>query len=152
MAKCSTKDLGLLAGLSKILSISNGEEIEIEKKEENGRCTFLGIKDVQKNLFILNINEVDDDKIRGSYPSWVDKDYLIEYSIRRLYKNILILQEGENLYILKGNEVYTDPVGSIIENGVTIIRLSSIEDIQILTSEEAENGMQLVKQIKPVKK
>lgn len=32
MAKCSTKELRLLAGLSKILGILNGEEIEIEKQ------------------------------------------------------------------------------------------------------------------------
>lgn len=61
MAKCSTKELRLLAGLSKILDILNGEEIEIEKQEENGNCIFLGIKDVQKNLFILNVHNVDKD-------------------------------------------------------------------------------------------
>ena len=152
MAKCSTKELRLLAGLSKILDILNGEEIEIEKQEENGNCIFLGIKDVQKNLFILNVHNVDKDKISGSYPSWINKDHLLEYSITRLHNDIFILQEDANLKILKGNVGYADSIDSIIENGVTTIGLSYIEDLQILTDEEAKNGMQLVKQIKSVKK
>lgn len=149
MSKYNMDDLRILSNLSKILPVSASQEIEIEKEEENGKWTSLGIKDTKKDKIILGINNFDKDQISGVYSHWISgAEYC--YTIRRLHLNIFILELSNNnsmeLSFLQGNYGYTNSIISCIIDGMTKIELSSIADLQILTKDEKQEGKTLVKQ------
>lgn len=157
MSKYNIDDIVILGNLSKILNIKGSKGVEIKKEEQNDRCTFLGIKDMETKKVLLSIDHMDNDKVIGKYVAWFT-EVEMNYSIRRLFRDTLLLEVTNNdlknieIKLLQGSRGYADSVYSIINEGVKAIEQSSLGDLQILTNEEAENGMQLVKQIKPAKK
>lgn len=147
MNKITIEDLRFLSSLSQILGISASKKIEIVKKEKNDQCVFLGIKDTENSKIILSVDIIDQNKITGDYVSWLT-DEPIHYIIKRLFNNIFILQTDIELKFLQSNIVYSDPIKSIIIQGIKVIELSAIKDLQILTEQEFKNGIQLVKRNK----
>lgn len=155
MSKYNMEDLRLLSNLSKILIISASKNVEIVKKENGDKCTFLAIKDTDKDRIILSIDEINTDNMIGSYVNWVFGNEM-NYSIRRIFNNTFMLELIDKLgnvsmKFLVDDKEYTNPLTSSIINGLTEIELSSIDDLQILTKEESKKGQQLVKQNKPRK-
>jgi len=155
MNKCNVNDLMLLSGISKILlmfSSTLNKEIEVEKSEELG----LRIKSIENDDTILNCDVVTENKISGKYLNVISGEYET-YSINKLFDKILLLRicktYGEEIYILRAiNSKCSVNIVDMIVNGVNKICLSDIADLQLLTSEENENGFVLTRQLKGSKK
>lgn len=155
MSKCNIKELMLLSGISKMLlafSSTLNKEVVVEKSEKSS----LKIKSTENDATILSCDVVTENKISGKYLSVISGEYET-YTINKLFDKILLLRicktYGEENYILMAtNSRYGDNLIDMIVNGVKKIDLSDIADMQLLTTEEQENGLVLIRQLKDGKK